>query len=131
MPTQTFKASTKYGDFKGTASADEADSSYLRDWIKNKGLSQQGEFLVGIECVIGENPPGKHEDPIYVSFLFVDMHDFESARDLINNSEGPIPVRKVSLSIPIGEFLGLFKRFEVSISPQGMLDGHEYQFFAE
>ena len=68
MHAEKFSASVQYGDLKGSAAADRADRGNADDWLKNNGLKQEGEFLLGITLYVGENH-GKHEDLIYAEFL--------------------------------------------------------------
>ena len=127
MQTEQFKASVQYGDFSGTVAADGADKGDASDWLKGKGLKQEGEFLVGITFYVGENR-GSHKDPVYVEFLLGTSGDHDNFRSLLETHTGPIVVRRVRAEMPVTEFFGLFKRFSVHVSPHGMLEGREYTY---
>ncbi|MBL0889489.1 MAG: hypothetical protein IBJ19_02650 [Gemmatimonadaceae bacterium] len=121
-----FKASVQYGDLKGTASADRADGSGPEEFLKQRGLLSTGEFIVGIDTWAGENP-GRHQDPVTVNFLLTEgAYDSVSAK--LAKSSSPLPVRRVAVDIGIAEFLGLFKRFSVCLSPNGMLTDRSYSY---
>lgn len=126
MSKETFTASTQYNDFKGTSAADRADNGGANDWLEARGLKQKDEFLLGIEFFAGENH-GEHKDPIYVDFLLASVGNYETVKSMVENSY-PVPLRKVSVSIPTSEFFGLFKRFSICISVDGMIDGREYTY---
>ena len=125
MQTEAFKAAVQYGDFSGTSAADGADKGDVSDWLKKKGLVQEGEFLVGITLYAGENH-GKHEDPVYVEFLLATNTDHDNFQAMLDSHSGPVVVRRLKQQMPLAEFFGLFKRFSVYVSAHGMLEGREY-----
>lgn len=124
MSDETFLASVKYGDLKGTAEADHADNMGPGEWLRRKGHLKDGEFVVGIQMSVGENH-GAYRDPAVVEFLITSgQHDSVHAEIGSGRTMG---VRSVAIDINIAEFLGLFKRFSVSLSPHGMLEGRSFQ----
>jgi hypothetical protein len=128
MHTEPFKASVQYGDLKGTAAADRADKGDAEKWLKEQKLSQDGEYLLGIELWVGENH-GAHKDPVSVTFLLAALGDHDSLKTMIESHNGPIVVRKVTQSMPIAQFLGFFKRFSVSISVSAMPEDREVIYY--
>lgn len=76
----------------------------------------------------GENH-GTHEDPVFVEFLITTPGDFDNIKSMIESSEGSIEVRSVKIDMALTEFFGLFKRFDVTLSSDGMLEGLEYHYF--
>ena len=125
MRTETFKASTKYGDLKGSAAADDADQNSPRRWLESRGLLQKGELLLGISMSLAENYD-KHEDPVYVTFLLTAAENVQQVLHVPRADEVPIGVRAVKKEMPLHEFMGLFKRFEVTLSPADGLEGKAY-----
>lgn len=122
----SFKAGVQYGDFKGTAAADRADKDDVTDYLRSNGLIQAGEFLVAVELWVGENHAGKVAQPS-IRALVVDAPDYDGAvREVLN--QNPVPVRAINLPITLDQFLGLFKRFAVTLTIRGgELDGKEYR----
>ena len=127
MHTTPFKASVQYGDLKGTAAADRTDKATAEAWLKEQKLSQEGEFLLGIELFVGENH-GAHKDPVYVTFLMATAGDHDSVKKMVDSHNGPVVVRKISAQMPLAQFMGFFKRFSVSISVSSMLEGRDVMF---
>jgi hypothetical protein len=121
-----FRASVQYNDFKGSAAADRADKDGPEGWLEKKHLMKSGEFILGIEVDAGENH-GVHRDPVTVHFFLV-KGSFDSAQNDLSRASGPVPTRRVTVDIPIADFMGLFKRFSVTLSPQGMLHEKAYSF---
>ena len=116
-----FRASVQYNDLVGSSAADRADKGGPEDWLLSKKLKQLDEFVIGIEVWAGENP-GVHRDPVTVQFLLV-QGGFDSVKDTMKNSAGPISTRRVPRDMSMAEFMGLFKRFSICLSPGGMLNG--------
>jgi hypothetical protein len=113
----SFKAGVQYGDFEGSAAADRADQGDLSDYLRKNGLMQAGEFLVAAEVWIGENHGGVVKDP-FIRALVVDAPDYDGAvRDVLN--QDPVPVRKIDLPLSLNEFIGLFKRFAITLTVRG------------
>jgi hypothetical protein len=65
------------------------------------------------------------EDPVCVEFLFASAGDHDNVKAMIEASNGPILVRRLKKEMPV-TFLGLFKRFSISFSAHGMLEGREF-----
>lgn len=121
MPIEKFQASVQYNDLVGTAAADRHDSRDLGKYIEEKGLIRVGERVVGIEMSSLEVHTKTQDNPVHVS-AFLTTQDFDSMRKLLDTGT-TLEVRKISLEMKLNEFFGLFKRFEVSISNGGLLNG--------
>jgi hypothetical protein len=122
-----FKASVQYGDWNGTAAADDADQISLSRYLETKGLVDEKEFLVASSIFIGENHGGKLGGVYISAYLFTPPPDttVDVALDAIT---GPIPVREVELQITLEEYLGFFKRFKVFHTKRYLnLEGREYE----
>jgi len=116
-----FEASTQYGDWEGTAAADDKLRSSLREWLADKGLIEPGDFLIAATLHVLEINPYVH------AFVFQNGQDYESVKNALASIEGPIPVRDVRVELTIEEFLGLFKQFSVVLTWHGLqLEGREY-----
>ena len=127
MPINTFHAAVQYNDFKGSSASDRADNNDADAFLLSKGLKTAGEFLLGIELFAGENH-GFHKDPVYVHFLLATPGDYDSVKEMVDSIPGPVPVRRVDVQMPLAEFFGLFKRFSITLSPGGMLEGKDYSY---
>lgn len=117
-----FKASVSYNDLKGSVAADKADRGLLTKWLNDKQLLKNGEYVLGIRMSVGENH-GNHQDPVYVSFFVSDLKGFNDIPEMLESFEDSVELREISVDMKITEFLALFKRFEVTLSPKAMLEG--------
>lgn len=128
MVADNFKASVQYNDLKGSAAADKADSDDAEKWLAKKYLIQDGEHLVGIKVFVGESH-GDCNEPIFVEFL-IDL----GSRDILRLSgaeDSPIELKVVRENMSINEFFSLFKRFEITLSPDGDLENKHYRYAEE
>lgn len=126
MIEERFRASVQYNDFKGTVSADRADRNGPEEFLKGRRLMKDEEFVLGIDLWAGENP-GKHQDPVTVHFLLA-QGGFDTVHAQVSASSAPFKVRRISVDIPIAEFMGLFKRVSICLSPDGMLTDKSYSY---
>ena len=124
--TETFKASVQYNDLTGSAAADRADVGDARTWLEQNGHLRPGEFLIGMDVYfrIPGNASGG-DVVVDVSFILVQAANFESATDLLRNND-PVAVRKLSLELSARDFFLFFKRFNLTLSSSGKLEGCEY-----
>jgi len=129
---QIFKAYAQYGDWEGTAAADDSDTTSLERYLKKKGLIESGEFLVAASLWAGENHDGKLGIVSVSAYLFKGPEDVESVKKALEAIDGPIPVREVDLPLKLEEFVCMFKRFGVMLTWHGVqLGGREYHVIEE
>ena len=130
MPTDTFRASVQYNDWKGTAAADNADQNDLHKLLSSKKLiDPDKEFLLGIELWVGENHDGKVEAPTVVAIVTALDNKYDNLEVQLKALKGPIPVRRVEIKLTLEEFVGLFKRFAVVLTTRGLnLEDREFEW---
>ncbi len=122
---QNFKASVQYNDLLGSVAADSADKIGPSQWLSEKKLIEEGEFVIGISMFSGENH-GAYRDPVYVTFLLTDLKGYENVPEMLDSIDGPIQVRKIEVDMNLTDFFALFKRFDVTLSTKGMMEGQQY-----
>lgn len=123
---ETFKASTQYGDWKGTSSADRSDATTLSDLLLRRALRTEQEFLVGAKLWVGENHNNKLAH-VYVSAFLFDGTGFDNVSKAIANAGDALKLKKVDVDLTLEEFVCLFKRFAVSLSdPHLKLETREF-----
>ncbi|MCM2286424.1 MAG: hypothetical protein NDI81_16695 [Desulfobacula sp.] len=123
---QNFKASVQYDDLLGSVAADRADKNGPSKWLSEKKLIKEGELVVGISMYSGENH-GTHQDPVYATFLVTDLKGYENVPEMLVSIDGPIQVRKIDVDMNLRDFFALFKRFNVTLSTKGMMEGQQYR----
>src|SRR5712692_9178689 len=117
---ESFKASVQYGDWEGTAAADDAHTD-LREYLEGKKLINPNEFLIAASLYVDEGYTNVRV------FAFQGGRHFESVKDALAAITGPIPVRAINVKLTQEEFIGLFKRFDVILTWKGFeLEGRNY-----
>jgi len=118
---QFFKASTHYGDWEGTATADGNNEWSVEEYLTDKGLMNLGESVISVSLSVLENSVDVR------AFLFRGK-DSDSIKQALANISGPIPVREVPLEMTLEEFARLFKHFSVSMTYDSLqIHGRSYQ----
>ncbi|HXW54210.1 MAG TPA: hypothetical protein VEJ67_00585 [Candidatus Cybelea sp.] len=121
-----FKASVQYGDWEGTAAADNGDEKSVEQYLMDKGLMQEGEYLIAISLGVGENLDGEIGGVFIHAFIYAGDAQLENVASAIKSARGPIPVRDIRLELPLEKFIGMFKRFSVVLTARGLgLEGRE------
>jgi hypothetical protein len=117
-----FRAGVQYGDWHGTAAADNTDfKDRLHDHLEKEKLIRPGEFLIAVSLWVGEGSTYIH------AYLFEGALRYEDVVNQLDTIRGPIPVREVSIEMSLQEFLKSFKRFNVMLTAQNLpLADREY-----
>ncbi|WP_447512340.1 hypothetical protein [Acinetobacter pittii] len=120
MTTERFIAATQYDDYTGTAAAETQGFS---EFLKSKNLILENEFIIGIDfSPVESNSKGEKE--IFLQIYLVKDFNYENYREN-TKFETILDVRKVETYLDIVQFFDLFKRFNVSISWQALLENKE------
>lgn len=117
----TFRASVQYGDWEGTASADNGDEMSIESLLEDKGLiNRDTEMLVGVEIWVGENHGGESKPPSIHCLIAERTGNFDNLAAKIKSASGPVTVREVDVELTMDQFIGLFKRFAVVLTRRGL-----------
>lgn len=127
MGQENFHASVQYGDMKGSAIADKHDNLCMSRYLEEQGLIQEGEILIGIEMWSGEVHGRTQDRPVRVTAVVATGEGYDNISAAVD-SGNPLHVRKIDLEMPLNEFFGLFKRFAVTISTGGIIEGRDITF---
>jgi hypothetical protein len=131
MEQDIFEPSVQYQDFSGSIAADRGDRKTIDHWLDARSLLQQGELVCGISLSIGENHGEEVVNPVSVSIYLAKASSIDSLCEHISFISGPLAVRRVETVMTFPEFLSLFKRLSLTLSPtksgtlQGILEGAE------
>jgi hypothetical protein len=116
-----FKASVQYNDKEGTSAADMDDNNYLNNYIKEKDLNPDDDFLIGIDIDYTMNMFPSADKNVTVNLLFVPIKGFDEL-DFYLENKNDIEVFKKSIDMSIDEFFMIFKRLNIKLSPNRKLD---------
>jgi hypothetical protein len=132
---ETFEAQTQYGDWKGTASADEygdGDVSFEQVFEVTGKVNKETEILIGFEFSAGEDS----------FFLYGYYHPKSLSPDIegtipaldrqFKRDSKPIQVKRVTVELTQQEFFKRLKRFRVVLVDSGLkIVGREYEITSE
>lgn len=121
MTQENFHASVQYNDSVGTAAADDHDTSSIGEYLRKKGLISTDDYVVGVKMWSGEVHGQYQNDPVYVSAYVARSGEYDNLQQAVD-SGAPLKVLEIKLEMPLNEFFGLFKRFEIAISRHGLID---------
>lgn len=124
MHNENFSAHVHYDDFKGRAAADDLDLHSIDQYLKQNGLVQSDEFLAGVKMSWGAMQGTTKTVTVYA--LLAKTIGYEGLRTLVN-SDDPPTLRKAQINMPIEDFFGCFKQFEITLSRKGELDGKDFR----
>lgn len=123
-------ASVQYNDWKGTAAADSADHASVQSYLKDKGYLGDEAFVVGFRVWFGANH-GDVVTTISVRALVADGTGFDNVNAQVTSAD-VLRLKELNLELPIGEFFGLFKRFNLVLTSRDLgLDGRDYEITDE
>ncbi|MGO7750510.1 hypothetical protein E0H65_22580 [Rhizobium leguminosarum bv. viciae] len=119
---EIFKASVQYGDWQGTASADDGHDIEFQSFLKDKGLIGEGAYAVAIRFYNGEN-----FDKPSVRVVVADGTGHDDVNAQINAS-GILRFKELEVELSLEEFFNLFKRFSIVLMSRDLgLEGREYE----
>jgi hypothetical protein len=126
-----FQAGTQYGDWHGTAAADEpgaADDSFDKLFEATGKVDTEKEIMIGFEFYAGEGHfflgGYFHARPDHIGAGYYPTLNEKFQK----NPAAPIRVKRVSVDITLEEFFKHFKRFNVVLVDDALdIIGREYE----
>lgn len=129
MQIRNFHAATPANEFEGTAAADPSDFGNAWSWLEARGRVRLGESLIGIELNASDGDV-LHGGSVSVTFLLICDESLDAVRQCLYQGI-PVFVRHVQIRMSAAQFLGLFKRFSVTLSPKAALQAQDYAFLSD
>ncbi|MCK7459940.1 hypothetical protein [Idiomarina aminovorans] len=119
------KAGTQYGDNKGSAVADNHDKNDPTNFLREQKLADENEVVVAVDFFSGEVHQLEQNSDVHVTFYVAKSRgDFGNIKEELNQTN-TVRVRELRLDMSLQQFFGLFKRFSVTLSSSGLLEGKE------
>lgn len=123
MSIEKFSARVQYNDYKGTTAADKQQINNVYKYLEMKQLRNKNEFIMGISL-------STHDlalNPAYELSVRFFLSDLQGANDVptLIKSKNPLSVKEVKIDMSYREFFQLFKRFNLTLSLDGLLENKE------
>jgi len=124
-----FQAGTQYGDWKGTAAADEhgADNAFDELFEATGKVDLEKEIMISFEF-------SNYEGSIFLAGYFHRkpaenaLGWYPTLNNEFQKQTGPIKVKKVRVEIRLEQFFKCFKRFNVMLADNALdITGREYE----
>jgi hypothetical protein len=128
-----FQAGTQYGDWKGTAAADEpgADNAFDELFEATGRVEPDKEIMIGFQF-------SNIEGSIYLAGYFHrkpaenTLGWYPTLNKEFQKQTGPIKVKRVRVEITLEQFFKYFKRFNVMLVDSALdIIGREYEVIEE
>lgn len=119
-----FEAGVQYNDLEGAVKADRDDHQTAADYLKKNKQMPEGNFVLGIQ--IYSSVHNVREKTLTVRFLHSDVAGYDNIQDKMRAEGDAFSINEVEIEMPYHEFFGLFKRFSLTLSPNGLLEGKSY-----
>ncbi len=118
---ETLKAGTQYGDFEGTAAADDGNDPGVVSFLADKGVIGPNDYLAGFDINGGESASG-----LTIRALIAEANSFDTFKAALDAGSS-LSLRRVDVDLTIDEFVELFKRFNIVVTRSGLnLAGRDY-----
>ena len=119
-----FEASVQYNDMEGGVKADQDDHQTAADYLKKNKKIPTDNFVLGIQ--IYSSVHNVRENTLTVKFMHSDVVGYDNIQDKMRVEGNAFSLNEVEIEMPYNEFFGLFKRFSLTLSPNGLLEGKSY-----
>lgn len=124
--TEWLRAGVQYGDWHGTAAADDSDPMLVSvdRYLEEKKLIKPGEYLLAVQLSV-QNDKNRLDDEPYIRAYLLDNTGGEGEKakarlEELKAAGEPIPVREVEINVPLDEFISWFKRFSVVLTARNL-----------
>ena len=119
-----FEASVQYKDFDGYVHADRDDNQNAKDYLRKHHNIPENSFVLGIQVYSSVN--NVRENTLTVRFLHSNVGGYDNIQEKMKAEGDALALNEVEIEMPYSEFFGLFKRFSLTLSPNGLLEGKSY-----
>ena len=119
--SEILQAQVQYGDWSGTAKADDIDVNLddIRKVLKKRGKLEDNDFLIAFRVFHGENLKEHKLTPFYLRGYVVEATNHAAAKAHVDGSN-PIECREIQVQLSVEEFFAMFKRFSLAMQWQGL-----------
>jgi hypothetical protein len=114
------RASVQYGDWEGTAAADNGDTQNITELLRERGHIDENEFVAAIEFSIWENHSKTVIDNVSITAFIAKTPEGENWGAGFARDRSTLKLRQVEIKMTIPEFFGHFKRFAIMLTASNL-----------
>ncbi|MGU5844827.1 hypothetical protein [Aeromonas hydrophila] len=119
-----FEPGVQYKDLDGSVYADRDDNLNATDYLRNHHHISENNFVLGIQVYSSVHNVREHT--LTVRFLHSNVGGYDNIQEKIKAEGDALALNEIEIDMPYNEFFGLFKRFSLTLSPNGLLEGKSY-----
>ncbi|WP_270826536.1 hypothetical protein [Aeromonas sp. Y318-1] len=119
-----FEPGVQYKDLDGIVHADRDDNQYATDYLRNNQKITKEDYVFGIQ--VFSSVHNVRQNTLTVRFLHSDVSGYENIQEKMRVEGDALTLNVVEIDMPYNVFFGLFKRFSLTLSPNGLLEGKSY-----
>ncbi|MGL5467369.1 MAG: hypothetical protein ACRDCT_04135 [Shewanella sp.] len=119
-----FEPGVQYKDLDGSVYADRDDNQNATDYLRNHHHISENNFVLGIQVYSSVHNVREHT--LTVRFLHSNVCGYDNIQEKIKAEGDALALNEIEIDMPYNEFFGLFKRFSLTLSPNGLLEGKSY-----
>ncbi|CAH6885810.1 conserved hypothetical protein [Vibrio chagasii] len=120
-----FEPGVQYKDLEGRVHADRDDTQNATDYVRKHHGVPQDHFVFGIQ--VYSSVHNVRENTLTVRFLYSDVEGYDNIQEKMRAEGADLALKEIEVDMPYNEFFGLFKRFSLTLSNNGTLEGKHYQ----
>lgn len=116
--SEPLHASAQYDDWVGSAAVDDNVDNRLGSYLRDNGLIDDEDFVVGFDIFFTEMGA-------QISIFTIEAQSADAAAVIIRDSD-PVSVKRTHLDMTLEDFVGKFNRFSIACGRKN-LDIHGKQ----
>ncbi|MCS6237511.1 hypothetical protein G3495_20710 [Shewanella baltica] len=120
-----FEPGVQYKDLNGGVHADRDDTQNATDYLRKHHNIPQGHFVFGIQ--VYSSVHNVRDNTLSVRFLHSNVAGYENIQQKMAAEGAELTLNELEIDMSYNEFFGLFKRFSLTLSPNGLLEGKSYK----
>jgi hypothetical protein len=119
-----FEAGVQYKDLDGSVHADRDDNQDATDYLRKHHSIPEDSFVFGIQ--VYSSVHNVRENTLTVKFLYSNVGSYDNILEKMETEGDALALNDIEIEMPYNEFFGLFKRFSLTLSSNGLLEGKSY-----
>jgi hypothetical protein len=119
-----FEAGVQYKDLDGAVQADQDDNQNATDYLREHHNIPEDSFVLGIQ--VYSSVHNVRENTLTVRFLHSNVGGYDNIQEKMKTEGDTLDLNEVEIDMSYNAFFGLFKRFSLTLSSNGLLEGKSY-----
>ncbi|MBS0043821.1 hypothetical protein KFE26_16180 [Shewanella sp. M16] len=119
-----FEAGVQYKDLDGSVHADRDDNQDATYYLRKHHSIPDNSFVLGIQ--VYSSVHNVRYNTLTVRFFHSNVGSYDNIQEKIKTEGDALVLNEVEIEMPYNDFFSLFKRFSLTLSSNGLLEGKSY-----